>query len=123
METIFTDTVIYEMDHPSNLGMMLEPDGAATRTGQCGDTMVIFLRVQDGKIIQACFMTDGCGPTIACGSMVTKLAQNRFLQDALSITGHEVEHALGGLPDAHRHCAVLAAESLTAAAVQAIQDE
>ncbi|NIV36181.1 MAG: iron-sulfur cluster assembly scaffold protein, partial [Anaerolineae bacterium] len=56
---------------------MLDADGHAALLGPCGDTMEIFLRLQDARIARATFMTDGCGPTVACGSMLTKMARGR----------------------------------------------
>ncbi|HPP79984.1 MAG TPA: iron-sulfur cluster assembly scaffold protein, partial [Deltaproteobacteria bacterium] len=43
-------------------------------TGPCGDTMEIWLLVQDGIVERASFTTTGCGPSRACGSMATSLA-------------------------------------------------
>ena len=39
----------------------------ATITGPCGDTMEIWIKVSEGAISKANFMTDGCGTSIASG--------------------------------------------------------
>ena len=74
--------------------------------------MEIFLRVQDSRIEIAAFMTDGCGPTVACGSMLTKMAQGKSLEEAAAIEAADLIVALDGLPPEHVHCATLAVHTL-----------
>ena len=105
---IYSETVIDHAMNPRNLGEMADSDGFARVTGPCGDTMEIWLKVTDGIIIQATFYTDGCGTSIASGSMVTGLAKGRSVSEALKISQQYVLDALGGLPDESKHCALLA---------------
>jgi nitrogen fixation NifU-like protein len=77
--------------------------------------MEIWLKVRDGTIAKANFLTDGCGTSIASGSMVTKLAKGKNVAKALKISGKDVLNALGGLPEESQHCALLAANMLKAA--------
>jgi nitrogen fixation NifU-like protein len=109
---IYSETVIDHFLHPRNLGPMEDADGLARVTGPCGDTMSLFLRVRQGKIAEARFMTDGCASTIACGSMVTQLVEEKPIAEALKISPVDVIEALGGLPASSMHCAVLAARTL-----------
>ena len=74
--------------------------------------MGMFLRVQDSRIEVAAFMTDGCGPTVACGSMLTQMAQGKSLEEAAAIEAADVIIALDGLPPEHLHCATLAVNTL-----------
>ena len=81
-------------------------------TGSCGDTMEFYIRVEDGKIQDVKFYTDGCGTTIACGSVTTQIAKGKGLEDALGIMGQDIIDELEGLPEDHHHCARLSAETL-----------
>lgn len=108
----YSETVVDHALNPRNTGGIPDPDGFAKITGPCGDTMAIWLRVKDGIIEQATFWTDGCGTTIAAGSMVTELAKGRSVADALKITQDTVLQALGGLPEESAHCALLAANTM-----------
>ena len=74
--------------------------------------MEIYLRVGDGKIINASFWTDGCGPSIASGSMATEMAKQATVGEAQRISQQDVLTALGGLPEESEHCALLAANTL-----------
>ena len=109
---LFSAKVLEEARYPQNMGVMREPDGHALVQGPCGDTMEIFLRVHDSRIEIASYMTDGCGPTVACGSMLTRMAQSKSLQEAATIDAAEVIVALDGLPPEHVHCATLAVNTL-----------
>ncbi len=112
MRKLYTEVTIDHFLNPRNLGEIPDPDGFARVTGPCGDTMEIWLKVRDGKIINASFWTDGCGTTIASGSMVTELAKGRSVVEAQKISQQDVLDALGGLPEDSRHCALLAANTL-----------
>jgi nitrogen fixation NifU-like protein len=57
-------------------------------------------------------MTDGCGPTVACGSMLTRMVQGRNPAEAAAIEAAELILALDGLPPEHIHCATLAVNTL-----------
>jgi len=77
-----------------------------------GDTMEIYLKVNDGRVTNASFWTDGCGPSIASGSMVTEIAKRMNIGEAQRISQYDVLAALGGLPEESKHCALLAANTL-----------
>jgi nitrogen fixation NifU-like protein len=109
---IYSETVIDYAMNPRNLGIIQEADGFARVTGSCGDTMEMWLKVDGTTIINASFTTDGCGTSIASGSMVTEMAKGKSIGDAQRIGQQDVLDALGGLPDESKHCALLAADTL-----------
>lgn len=112
MRDTYSEMVIDHAMHPRNVGSLPQADGQATVTGPCGDTMEIWIRVENNTITEATFWTDGCGTTIAAGSMVTELAKGKRLAAALRIREEDVLEALGGLPEESAHCALLAANTL-----------
>jgi len=111
-EATFSKKVIREYKNPQNVGRMKDPDSVAIITGSCGDTMEIFLKIQENKIMDIQFMTDGCGPSIACGSMVTKIVKGKTIDKVNKITDIDLLKALDGLPDENKHCAKLAVDTL-----------
>jgi len=74
--------------------------------------MQIGLRVGNERIIEAKFMTDGCGPVIACGSMATELVKGRTIGEAMALSEDDIMTGLDGLPDSETHCAMLAVNAL-----------
>jgi len=87
-------------------------DGYGKRTGQCGDTIEIFLTVRDEIIRSASFTTDGCLNTIACANTVIHLAENKSVEDTWEISAQSIIDYLGTLPSTDRHCAELAVGAL-----------
>ncbi len=113
---MYSEKVMEHFRHPRNVGEMENPDGTG-RVGNpvCGDIMELYIKVQEGVIVDAKFQTFGCGAAIATSSMVTELVKGKTLEEALKISNKTVAEALGGLPANKLHCSVLAEEALQAA--------
>jgi len=109
---VFSETVIEYAYNPRNMGEISNADGVGKITGTCGDTVQIQIRVEDGRISESRFMTDGCGTSIACGSMLTEMITDKTIEEALLITSDDLLRSLGGLPDENLHCTVLAVDVL-----------
>ena len=112
---VYGEEVFNRWQNPRFMGRMTGASSVGRITGTCGDTMEIYLRIRDEKIQEASFYTDGCGSSVACGSVVAELATGKDLDNAAQIGGDTVLEALGALPEEERHCAYLAAEALQAA--------
>jgi len=109
----YSQIVIDHWQNPRNFRKIENPNGYAKVKGPCGDTMEMFIKIKKGTISECAFQTDGCGTTIACGSIATELAKDKFFIQALaSVSSGEILEKLGGLPEADFHCAYLAAETL-----------
>lgn len=111
----YSETVIDHWMNPRNLGRIENPDGYGKITGSCGDAMEFFLIIENNKITKCHFLTDGCGTSIACGSIVTELAKGKDINEAKKITQDVVLGTCGGLPPEDEHCALLASDTLAAA--------
>jgi len=116
LREVYSKTVVNHAINQKNAGVMEDADGFAEVTGPCGDTMNIWLKVKDNTIVEATFMTDGCVSSIASGSMVTEIATGKSVIQAMKVNQQDVLNALGGLPKESQHCALLAANTLKAAA-------
>ncbi len=116
MEASFSKKALERFTAPRNNEELEEPDGYARITGPCGDTMEIWLQVDDGIVTAASFQTTGCGPSHACGSMAAELAEGKTLPLVCRIEQQDILDALDGLPEEHTHCALLASNTLKAAA-------
>lgn len=80
--------------------------------GTCGDTMQFFLKIENDIIKKANFITDGCGATVAAGCQTTIMIEGKPLEFAKSLKPIDIDNALGGLPNDHKHCAELAIKTL-----------
>ncbi|HDJ22513.1 MAG TPA: iron-sulfur cluster assembly scaffold protein [Candidatus Aminicenantes bacterium] len=109
----YSAEVIDRWQNPRNFKRIENPDGYAQVKGSCGDSMEMFLKIEDDRIIDCGFFTDGCGTTIACGSIATEVAQGKSFIEALAlVSADEILKRLGGLPEEDVHCALLAAETM-----------
>jgi nitrogen fixation NifU-like protein len=98
-----------------SMGRLPEASAMAKICGRCGDTMEMYLRIEDERIVEARFFTDGCGSSVACGLTAAKLATGKEIDEAALIGGDTILDVLDGLAEKERHCAYLAAETLQAA--------
>lgn len=107
------------MDHfmnPRNMGEIEEASGVGVvGNAKCGDIMKVYLKIEDGVVLDAKFKTFGCGAAIATSSMATELVKGKTIQEAIAITNKAVMEALDGLPPVKVHCSCLAEEALHAA--------
>ncbi|PJA86634.1 MAG: iron-sulfur cluster assembly scaffold protein [Candidatus Moranbacteria bacterium CG_4_9_14_3_um_filter_42_9] len=117
----YSKKVLEHFAHPHNQGVMKNPSGTGmVGNPVCGDLMKIYIKVkkdkQKGEIIEDIkFETLGCASAIATSSMITDLAKNKTLKDALKITRDDVADHLEGLPPIKMHCSNLADDALHAA--------
>jgi nitrogen fixation protein NifU and related proteins len=112
----YSDKVMEHFLSPHNVGELPGANGVGNVGNPvCGDIMRLYIKVEDGRIVDATFKTFGCGAAIATSSMVTDLVKGKTLEEALQISNKAVAEALGGLPKVKMHCSVLAEEALRSA--------
>ncbi|MBC2717359.1 MAG: iron-sulfur cluster assembly scaffold protein [Desulfobacteraceae bacterium] len=87
-------------------------DGYGKNTGECGDTIEIFLTINNNRIQWVSFVTDGCINTRACANTVAMMAEKKTIKDAWKITTEDVISYLETLPEESFHCAELAVGAL-----------
>jgi nitrogen fixation NifU-like protein len=92
--------------------IIAHPDGYGKRTGNCADTVEIYLTVRDGRIRTVAYQTDGCMNTNACANTVAELIEGRDIETAWELTPEDVIAFLETLPVENFHCAELAVGAL-----------
>lgn len=113
MTDMYTEKVLDHFRNPRNMGKMENPDGKGTvGSPACGDTMTIYIRVKDEKIVDIKFQTFGCAAAISSSSVATEMAKGKTLKEAMNLSREDVARALGGLPDFKMHCSNLASDAL-----------
>jgi len=115
-EAAYSEIFLEHALHPHNARNIDGANGFGVVHSHDDSAMEIWLSVREGRIEDASFWTDGCGTTIACGSMVTETARGRTIEEALSLTPKDISAALGGLPGQGCTCASLAVSALKEAA-------
>ncbi|TFG24071.1 MAG: iron-sulfur cluster assembly scaffold protein [Promethearchaeota archaeon] len=106
---------IIELFHnPKNLGKPKKADISVSQsyTGPCGDTMQFFLKINDNIIEKANFIADGCAASVTTASQTTILIEGKSLDFAEKLKAEDIDEALKGLPEDHKHCAELSIKTL-----------
>ncbi|SMB99661.1 nitrogen fixation protein NifU [Thermanaeromonas toyohensis ToBE] len=110
---MYNTSVLEHFLNPRNVGCIPDADGIGIiGDPNCGDYLKIYIRVQEGKLIDVKFEISGCPAAIATSSILTELAKGKTVEEALRITDLDIIKALGGLPDPKIHCSNLGAEAL-----------
>jgi nitrogen fixation NifU-like protein len=93
-------------------GVIAHPDGYGKKTGDCGDSIEIFLSIGNGRIEQFRYQLDGCLNTNACCNTLGEMTEGQTTAAAWEITPEKVAAHLQTLPPDHFHCAELAVGTL-----------
>jgi len=113
---MYSPKVAEHIANPRNAGELDRPSGVGDVTNEvCLDRIRLTVRIDDEKLVDAKVKASGCPPTIAAASVLTELIIGRSIQELSSLTRKDVIGALGHLPPAKSHCAVLAIDALRAA--------
>ena len=113
---LYSDKVMDHFQNPRNVGKLEDASGVGeVGNAKCGDIMRMYIKVEDGIIVDCKFNTFGCGSAIATSSMATELIKGKPVEDALKLSNQAVVEALDGLPAHKLHCSVLAEEAVQAA--------
>ncbi len=113
---IYSDKVMDHFTNPRNVGEIPDADGIGeVGNAKCGDIMKMYLKIENGVIVDVKFKTFGCGAAVATSSMATELIMGKTIDEALQLTNKAVMEALDGLPPVKVHCSVLAEQAIKAA--------
>jgi nitrogen fixation NifU-like protein len=114
--------MVKKLNLPSNIlkaspedeyfGRMNAPTASAYLRGICGDEIEFYLVVENNRITDVKYYTQGCQSTKICGAMVARLAKGKTIKEALSISAGKILEDLKELPDDHLHCSILAVSTL-----------
>ena len=110
---MYTEKVLEHFMNPRNTGSMSDADAEGIMGDpKCGDSLNIYIKVNNDVIEDISFLAFGCAASIATSSMTTELAKGKTLEEALKITEQDVIDALDGLPEEKNHCSNLRVSAL-----------
>ncbi|HVN22186.1 MAG TPA: iron-sulfur cluster assembly scaffold protein [Dongiaceae bacterium] len=116
---MYSPQLLEHFEHPRNAGEVNKADAhVRVENPACGDILELSVRLKEGHIAAMRFRAKGCVPAIACGSLVTELAEGRSLVEARSLRREDIVNAIGGLPEASGHAAQLAVDALQSLLLQ-----
>ncbi len=114
LEQGYSEPAVDLIIDPKDMRMCDQHNAFGMIDGFCGDTMMMWIQVENDVIVDISFHTDGCQNSVAAGGMAAKLARGKTLNEAMEIDDMVILNALGGLPE-DEHCAELASNTLRVA--------
>jgi len=99
--------------NPQNVGEIENPEGmGAINNPVCGDTTKLYLRIKEGVVEDAKFLSFGCAVTIASASVFTEKIKGKEISKLFLGTDEEIvqrlmsliEGELGEIPPIKLHC-------------------
>jgi nitrogen fixation NifU-like protein len=113
---MYSPQVADHIANPRNVGEIEHPSGTGDVTNEvCQDRIKLTISISGGVVVDARVRANGCPPTIAAASVLTELIVNKQTSELHSLGRADITKALGRLPTAKQHCAVLAIDALRAA--------
>lgn len=110
--TGYPKEIINLLNDSKFFGRMNDPTSSSYLKGPCGDSMEFYLVIENKRITDIKYYTDGCSATRACAAMVAHLAYGKTINEALAISADEVIKQLKDLPKDHLHCSILSVSTL-----------
>ncbi|WP_155309309.1 iron-sulfur cluster assembly scaffold protein [Desulfosarcina ovata] len=119
----FGDAGFERWRNPRYCGPLADADAHARVTGECGDTMEIFLKFENDRVCNAAYRTDGCASSTVCGSFAAEMTVGKTPEEVADISGEAILEKIGRFPDEDHHCAFLAAETIREALGQYMRNQ
>lgn len=109
----YSEKLLDYFQNPRCVGELPDADAVAEVSNPvCGDVMKLWVKVGEGRILDAKFKAQGCSAAIATSSYATELLIGMSVNDARQIQKEQIAEALGGLPASKIHCSVLASDAI-----------
>lgn len=108
-----SDKIKQHFRNPLNVGEMEDPEGMGSIDNPvCGDTTKLYLRINNGVVEDAKFLSFGCAVTIASASVFTEKIKGKKVDELFEGSDQEViqkliemiEGELGEIPPVKLHC-------------------
>src|SRR5699024_578495 len=113
---MYSNKVIEHFMTPRNVGSMVDADAEGSYGDHnCGDSLNIYIKVENNVIKDISFLVFGCTASVATSSMTTVLAKGKTIEEALKIEEEDIVDALDGLPENKLHCSNLGVQALRSA--------
>jgi nitrogen fixation protein NifU and related proteins len=105
--------LIDHFQNPRNVGELEAPAiMVEVANPACGDILRLWVRFAGGRVADVRYKVRGCTASIAAGSALTEWMKGRKREELAGFDGAIVDEAVGGLPAASKHAAVLCADGV-----------
>jgi nitrogen fixation NifU-like protein len=108
----YSDKAIrYYMDKPF-MGRLPDPDLTYEYSGNCGDHLILDLKLDGNRIADARFEVDGCPGSVCSAMALADIIRGMSLEKARELEVESPQLYVEGLPETKVHCLRLAVSTL-----------
>lgn len=110
---MYNATFLDHFQNPRNVGQLPSPPAifASVENPVCGDTLVLYARVDEGRVEEVRYQVRGCTASIATASAFTELLEGKTRAEVKTLRADDAEAAIGGLPAESKHAAALCVQA------------
>jgi nitrogen fixation NifU-like protein len=99
------------------MAKMEDPDGVGVVGDTiCEDELKAYIKVRDGRVVEATFEGFACAAALVTSSVATDLAKGKTLEEVLKLSKEDVIRELEDLPKTKSKCIHLGTEAIRRAA-------
>src|ERR1039458_8661905 len=110
---MYPPRLIEHFQNPRNVGELGPPAiTVEVANPACGDTLRLAVRFADGRAAEVRYKVRGCTASIAAGSALTEWIAGKTRGELAAFDAAVIDDAVGGLPAASKHAAVLCADGV-----------
>ena len=110
---MYPERLLEHFQNPRNVGELGAPAiTVEVSNPACGDILRLSVRFENDVVAEARYKVRGCTASIAAGSALTEWMTGKSRAELTQFRAAVVEEAVGGLPPASRHAAVLCADGI-----------
>jgi len=116
---LYREEILDHYKHPRHAGESTCSNSAHADNPLCGDDAYVYLTVDDGKIVSATHITQGCAISVASASMLFEKIQGMNVRDVLQLKPQNITDMLGTtLTPSRLKCALLPLETVQKALIR-----
>jgi len=95
-EEVYRENIIDHFKNPRNFGEIVEAEIKHSELNSvCGDIIRLFVKLKDGKVIDAKFKGNGCAISIAATSMMTDALKGKTFEEIKNLSKEDIFEMLG----------------------------
>lgn len=111
-ESGYSDKAISYFIEKPYMGAIVDADQTSQMTGSCGDTMGVYLKIDNGVIQDARYEVMGCAGAISAAMAAVDLIKGKTIEEAKKLNDGDIFRVLQEIPAKKHHCIQLAVKTL-----------
>ena len=100
----YSDKAITYYINKPNMGILNDANQVSELTGPCGDTMKIYLKIENGIIEDAKIQVLGCPGAVASAMAAMEMIRGKTFEEVQKIKDRDIFRMLEDIPNEKQHC-------------------